>query len=311
MNDGGTVEWRGDVFSVHAGIDGMLRDGVLVGLSGSKSSGVFDFTDQMGARDIGGEFEANLMSMHPYVAWIRDDIAIWATTGVGWGSMTMTDSIVAERSSNISSLVLATGASKTVHSSPIGSFAIRAEGWTSEVEIAGNVPDYLQNAVAPDHIAESSFQMRRARAMLDWMVYEKTVGEHSTAMRVQGGARFDRLKQEPGVGGAEFGAEVRFTSPYFRALGDGRVFVPKGSAYRERGIRGMIEIRSRRVALQVNPSYGNVTSGINQLWERGADYRLGDSPGGLHKGSAGICGRGRRGSRGEREMLCTDRGRRV
>ena len=140
MNDGGTVEWRGDVFSVHAGIDGMLRDGVLVGLSGSKSSGVFDFTDQMGARDIGGEFEANLMSMHPYVAWIRDDIAIWATTGVGWGSMTMTDSIVAERSSNISSLVLATGASKTVHSSPIGSFAIRAEGWTSEVEIRASAP---------------------------------------------------------------------------------------------------------------------------------------------------------------------------
>ena len=186
LSDEGTVNWSGEVLSLHAGIDGILRDGVLVGFAGNQSAGTFDFTDQMGARDIEGEYKAKLTSMNPYIAWVREDVSVWATTGFGWGDVTVLDSL-AERSSNISNSFLAIGGSKMVVRGPAGRFDIRAEGWTSTVEVAGSVPDYLDAGLELDHINEASFRMRRARAMLDWTVLDRRYGSHRTEFFIRAG----------------------------------------------------------------------------------------------------------------------------
>ena len=272
MREDGVVEWRGDVFSVHAGLDGMLREGFLVGLAGSKSSGMFDFTDQTGDRDIEGEYEANLTSMNPYVAWIREDLSIWATAGIGWGMMTVKD-FAAERSSNMSTSVLAVGGSRTVHSGPIGGFVVKAEGWSATVDVDGNVSAHEKKAVRADQINESSFQMRRARAQLDWIVFDATHEGNRTEVRLQGGVRHDWNGFDTGVGGAEFGGEARLAGPTFRALADARMFVARDSDYREWGVRAMVELRSRDkqgLAVRMDPSYGSVGSGIDRLWENGS-----------------------------------------
>ena len=116
--------------------------------------------------------------------------------------------------------------------------------------------------------------------MLDWTVLDNRYGNHRTQFLVRAGGRYDRNNIDTGVGGAEFGVGLRFASPTFRALGDGRVFIPRGSSYREWGVRTMIEVRSRdeRIALQVSPAYGNADNGIQQLWERGAADQLETTP---------------------------------
>ena len=212
LSAGGTVESDGEVFSVHAGIDGMLRDGILVGFSGSRSKGSFSFTDRMGARDIEGTFDASLLSMNPYVAWIRKDVGVWAATGFGWGSIEISDP-VNDRESNLATSMLAVGGFKELITSPIGAFHLRLEGSTGEVEVAGNVPRYLRIGAAPEHINEMTTRLGRGRALIDWTVPHQPYGEYRAEIRFQAGARYDYNDVDTGVSGAEFSSQLRFTGP--------------------------------------------------------------------------------------------------
>ena len=280
LSDGGTVEWDGEVFSVHAGLDGMLREEMLVGVSGSRSNGAFSFTDRMGARDIAGMYDADLSSITPYVAWVRGNVAVWVATGFGWGSMEISDPVV-DRSSNLSSSMLAIGGFKELSTGTIGAFHLRAEGSSSEIEIAGNVPLYLRTGAAPEHINESAIRLRRGRVLIDWMVPAKMYGTYRAEIRFQGGARYDHNDRDTGVSGAEFGGGVQFIGPAFRAYGDGRMFIH--SEYREWGVQATLELRSRLeqgLSLRVNPAYGNADIGLTQLWEHGIAETLTESPGG-------------------------------
>ena len=271
LREQGTVDWDGQVFSVHAGVDGMLRDGILVGLAGSRSRGTFDFTDQMGARNVEGEFDASLTSMNPYVAWVKGDVGAWATTGFGWGEIEISNDGVADRSSTLISSMVAVGGYREILSSPMGAFRIKAEGISSSIEVAGNVPPHIGDGIDSDHINESTVNLRRGRVMLDWTVPRKVYGEVSAELRFEGGMRYDYNDLETGINGAELGGGLRIAGPIFRAQGNGRIFLHPD--HREWGIQGLVELRSRQetgLSLQVSPTYGNAQSGLNQLWANGA-----------------------------------------
>ena len=271
LTEQGTVDWDGQVFSVHAGVDGMLRDGILVGLAGSRSRGTFDFTDQMGVRDVEGEFDANLTSMNPYVAWVRGDAGMWATTGFGWGEIEISNDGVDDRSSTLISSMVAVGGYREILSSPMGAFRIKAEGISSSIEVAGNVPPHIGDGVDSDHINESTVNLRRGRVMLDWTAPRKRYGNISAELRFEGGMRYDYNDLETGINGAELGGGLQIDGPIFRAQGNGRIFLHPD--HREWGIQGLVELRSRQengLSLQVSPTYGNAQSGLNQLWENGA-----------------------------------------
>ena len=269
LNERSTVNWSGEVFSAHAGLDGMLRDGILVGLSVSRSRGGFQFTDQMTPRKIEGEFDASLSSVNPYLAWIRKDVGLWVASGFGWGEMELRDP-AADRSSMLTSSMLAIGGYQHILSGPIGAFHVRAEALSSQIEIAGNVPPHIREGDEPDNINASDLRLRRGRLMLDWTIPRKTYGEYHADIYFQGGIRYDYNDLDTGVGGTEISGGVRFTGPMFRAHGAGRMLIHPD--YREWGLQGLIELRSRQergVGLQISPTYGNAQSGVSQLWERG------------------------------------------
>ena len=271
LSNGGTVEWSGETFSVHGGLDGMLRRDFLVGLAANRTTGDFDFTDRMHGREIEGLYEAEVTSMTPYAAWVGDDVNVWTAYGKGWGSVMVTDSLAGTRQSRLATTTAALGGMKRLASSAIGAFGLRAEAWTSSVEIAGNVPEYLESGREAGHVNESAFTMRRARLMLDWSVFDGSIGAGQTEVVFRSGMRQDWNNIQKGLGGAEVGGELRFESSIFRVRGDGRVFAH--SQYREWGVRGMIELRSQReqggLSLQVNPAYGSAGGGVQQLWESG------------------------------------------
>ena len=274
LNETGTVNWDGEVFSVHAGLDGMLRDGILVGLAGSRSKGAFGFTDRMGTQGVEGEFDASLTSMNPYIAWIRDDVGVWAATGFGWGTIEVSDA-VADRSSTLVSSMLAAGGFREIMSSPIGSFHLRVEGMSSQIDVSGNIPTHIRDAVEPDHINESTVRMRRGRVMLDWRTPRKEYGEYNAEIRFEGGMRYDYNDLDTGISGAEVGGGIRLDGPLFRVYGNARMFTHLD--HQEWGVQGLVELRSRQengLSLQIHPTYGDAASGLNQLWENGVPENL-------------------------------------
>ena len=269
LEERGTVDWSGEIFSIHAGLDGMLRDGVLVGIAGSRSRGGFNFMDRMTERNIEGTFNANLTSMNPYLAWIQKDVGVWASTGFGWGAIDISDP-VADRTSVITSSMFAIGGFRHILSGPIGDFRVRAEGVSSQIVVAGNVPPHIRTGFAPDHIDDSDLRMRRGRLMLDWTIPRKTYGEYHADIHFQGGVRYDYNELDTGLNGTEIGGGIRLIGPIFRAQGNGRMFIHPD--YQEWGIQGLFELRSRQnegLGLEVRPSYGNAQSGVDQLWKSG------------------------------------------
>ena len=160
LSEIGQVDWSGDVFSVHGGLDGMLRDNILVGIGGSRSRGGFNFTDQMGAQDTEGDFNASLTSITPYLAWLRRDVGVWVAGSEGWGEFDLSDAITTERSSRMTSSMVAVGGFRQILTGPIGSFQVRGEAMSARIEVAGNNPED-EDAVEVDHISESSLRLRR------------------------------------------------------------------------------------------------------------------------------------------------------
>ena len=106
--------------------------------------------------------------------------------------------------------------------------------------------------------------------MLEWTIPRKSYGEYHADIYFQGGIRYDYNELDTGAGGTEISGGVRLAGPIFRAHGSGRMFIHPD--YREWGIQGLLELRSRQengLGLKVSPTYGNAQSGVNQLWENG------------------------------------------
>ena len=265
LNDESKVTWNGDVLNFHGGMDGMLRDNVLVGIGGTRSDGAFTFMDQTGGNDHEGEFEADMTLVTPYLGWIQDRASMWATMGFGRGSMTITDA-VAERSSDVTARFIAGGGSTRIAGTRLGALNLMIEGWNGDVDVVGN------GSTGPKRIEESGYRLRRGRLMLEWQAHTGRAGAYQTEAALRGGARYDRNSLDTGVSGAEFSGVVKLAGPSVRTLAKGRMFFPGGAAYSEWGIQAMIEIRSdehRGLAMQFAPSYGAAEDGIQRLWSQG------------------------------------------
>ena len=265
LNDESAVTWNGDVLNFHGGMDGMLRDNVLVGIGGTRSDGGFTFMDQTGGNDHEGDFAADMTLVTPYLGWIQDRASMWATMGFGRGSMTITDT-VAERSSDVTARFIAGGGSTRIAGTRLGALNLMIEGWNGNVDVVGN------ESSGPTRIEESAYRLRRGRLMLEWQAHQGSTGSYRTEAALRGGARYDRNSLDTGVSGAEFSGIVKLAGPSIRTLAKGRMFFPGGAAYSEWGIQAMIEIRSdehRGLAMQLAPSYGAAEDGIQRLWSQG------------------------------------------
>ena len=84
---GEEIEWEGGMLSMHLGADMRVHRDFLAGMSASRSSGDYDFTDVTGARKVEGTYEARMNSVNPYLAWLpgRTGVAVWAVGSFGWG----------------------------------------------------------------------------------------------------------------------------------------------------------------------------------------------------------------------------------
>ena len=274
----GAVEYDGEVMSLHAGLDGMMSRSLMIGVAGNRSSGAFEFTDRTNGRDMSGEYDASLTTLTPYMAWVRDDVSVWVAPGVGQGTITIADS-AAVRTSNMASTMVALGGIRELGSNSVGSFGLRADGWMANIQVGGNAPEGLAPSGDPQRIDQASYTTRRARLMLDWRVSRQVSDGNDLEAVLRGGARRDWHSTEAGGAlGAEIGGEMRLTSQHVRVRGAGRMFVHSG--HREWGVRGTFELSSwqeRGVTVEASPSFGAAESGIEALWNSGAEWS-GGSP---------------------------------
>ena len=261
------IRWKGDMLTLHAGTDVRVRGDFLVGVAGSRSSGNWDFTDQTGAREVAGTYEAHMTSVNPYAAWLpgRTGVAMWAVGSFGWGEVEIDDELAGKRAGATRMTMGAVGGSNRLVTRQSWSLGLRAEGWLSRVEV-----------LEREDMDGLDLQMRRARLALEWSRLQRFDGGHMVRLMFEGATRLDGGDATTGMG-TELGGGFRYVNPS-RALtmeGHGRVKTTGSSGYREWGVRGRIDFTpqgsDRGLSLKLVPAWGEAASGVQKLWERGVN----------------------------------------
>ena len=273
---GAPVDWDGDMLSVHVGADMRIHRDILVGVAGSRSSGSYDFTDVTGAREVKGTYEARMMSLNPYVAWLpgRTGVAAWAAGTFGWGDVAVEDEPGGRRESDTRSMGGGLGGTRILMTVGASALRVRAEGWMSQVEVDGG-----------EGMDALTLDMRRVRAALEWSQVQRLAGGREVNILAEGGLRYGDGDGTEGAG-VEVGGGLRFISGT-RALtveGHGRMLVTSSNSYEEWGAHGLIQIApqamARGLSLRIAPAWGRSASGVQELWERGVGGRpdMGHAP---------------------------------
>ena len=266
----GSVDWDGTMMNLHVGTDVQLRWDVLVGVAASRSAGEFDFTDETGASEVDGTYMSEMTTVNPYAAWFlgRGGVVAWATGGFGWGDVEIEDERQALRRSGTTMVSGAVGASGILVSTGSSKLRVRAEGWMSQAEVERSA-----------EVEAMSLEVRRGRLALEWQQGYRFWG-HEVAALVEGGLRYDDGDAGNGEG-AEVGGGLRYASPRSRLIveGRGRVLVNGHFGYEEWGVSGMIQFdmhrRGEGLSMRLAPAWGEASSGVQQLWDRGMTDRMG------------------------------------
>ena len=259
------VDWKGNMVSAHVGVDVRVGPDILAGVAGSYSSGGFDFTDRTGASPVKGTYGTTMVSVHPYVAWFSGapGTSVWGSAGFGRGDVEVDDVREGLRTSRASMLTGAGGASYQLLTRGSGAVRLKAEGWAGQVAVDGT-----------EQIEEVTLNMQRGKLALELTQALRASEGQEMAFVLEGGMRYDN---GDGVNGAsaEVGGGLRYTNSSLglTAEGRGRFVISARAGYEEWGMGGMLMLdpatRGQGLSIRVAPSYGDHTSGVNQLWERG------------------------------------------
>ena len=243
---------------------------ILAGIAGSYSSGSFDFTDKTGASPVKGTYGATMASVHPYMAWFSGGGAsVWGSAGLGRGDIEVDDEREGLRTSPASLLTGAGGASYQLLTRGVGGVRLKAEGWYGEVTVDGS-----------GQIEEVTLEMQRGKLALELTQGFSTGTGNEMAFVLEGGMRYDN---GAGVNGAsaEVGGGLRYTNSNLGLTAESRArfVISARQGYEEWGIGGTLMFdpaaRGEGLSIRVAPSYGDHTSGVNQLWERGVHDAVG------------------------------------
>ncbi len=265
------LDWKGNMVSAHAGIDARVGPDILAGVAGSYSSGSFDFTDKTGASPVRGTYGTTMASVHPYLAWFSGAGAasVWGSAGLGRGDIEVDDAREGLRTSPASLLTGAGGASYRLLTRDAGGVRLKAEGWYGQVKVGGT-----------QQIDSVTLNMQRGKLGLELTQGFSTGAGNEMAVVLEGGMRYD---DGDGINGtsAEVGGGLRYTNSGLglTAEGRGRFVISARAGYEEWGVGGTLMFdpaaRGEGLSIRVAPSYGDHTSGVNQLWERGVTGAVG------------------------------------
>ncbi|MDE2806520.1 MAG: fibronectin type III domain-containing protein [Gemmatimonadota bacterium] len=266
-----TLDWKGNMVSAHAGVDVRVGPDILAGVAGSYSSGSFDFTDRTGATAVTGTYGTSMTSVHPYLAWFSGapGTSLWGSAGFGRGDIEVDDVREGLRTSPASMLTGAGGVSYQLLTRGSGGVRLKAEGWAGQVMVDGS-----------ERIEEVTLNMQRGKLALELTQAFRANAGQEMAFVLEGGMRYDNGDGLNGAS-AEVGGGLRYTNSNLglTAEGRGRLVISARDGYEEWGLGGTLMFdpaaRGEGLSIRVAPSYGDHTSGVNQLWERGLHDAVG------------------------------------
>ena len=275
LGGGDDIDWDGEIFSGHLGVDTRLSADLLVGLAASLSKGSFDYAGLSGTDPVGGSYTSRMTSMHPYVNWSSPaGVDLWGSLGYGWGELGIAMQGAPQTESSDTTMQTASvGANGTVLSMagliPGGRTILRLKGEAllTKIKVKGD-----GGAIEP-----LSVEARRFRLALEGLHEHQLASGGRLVPAVEIGVRHDGGEGLEGTG-LELGGGLRYVDPTIGLTvdGRGRWLVTYGEQeYREWGASLLIQLDpgadGQGLWFNVMPAYGQTASGVTRLWDQGLD----------------------------------------
>ncbi len=262
-NDGQSFD--GSLQGAQLGVDTKLRDNLLAGMALSWSQGAFDYETEAGKQ---GDYEIDLISLHPYFGGRGEQMEWWASAGYGSGEIEISPNDGLASTNDVTLQTLSVGGSGQMWADETGAhIRLKGEFTQSEMEIE-------ESAVQPDSLTVSATLIRIA---LEARRTQSLRNGRSLTPSLSLGARHDSGDGNTGTG-AEMHGTVHYNNPRTGVSASASMHTLLGrSDYEEWGIMGMVRLSAgadgQGLSFEMRPAYGNGAdasgSGNGQIWSNG------------------------------------------
>ena len=269
-DSGDDVDFDGDLFSGHLGVDGKPRADLLIGLAASWNQVDLDYHNS----DLGGEYQLDLASLHPYANWeaLAGRLNLWATAGYGQGDIEITDEGQGRSSSDVETRTLAAGGDYQLQSHGATTFRLKGSALLTELEVEGG-----------DGIAALEVEASLLRMALEGSHKQMLSDGAYIEPSFEAGARYDGGDGATGLRdlGVELGAGLTYVNPAVGLTVEGKARTLAGrDDYKEWGVSGRILLEpgsdGRGFSFSLKPVYGSTDSGTQALWRDGLIDEISD-----------------------------------
>ena len=263
--DGG-LDFDGNLLGAQLGADAKLRDDLLAGVVLSWSQGEFDYEEGGSGGSSGGkgDYEVDVISLHPYLGGRTDQLDWWATTGYGSGEVSVNPARGESASNDVILWTLGAGGSGQLWSSDTTDVLFKGEITQTEMDLkaGAGVASLRVNATLIRIAAQAN---RRPRTLSNG-------GQLSPSLSL--GTRHDGGDGNTGSG-AEVSGRVRYDNPQTGLSASASLHTLLGrSDYSEWGIQGMVRLKhgadGQGLSFILRPGYGGAGAGdTGQIWSHG------------------------------------------
>ena len=261
--------WDGQIVSGYMGVDRWLNEKVLTGLSVSLTKGDFDYTDTTPGEGGRGDYYVKMLSVSPYVSWfLSDDAYLWGSVGYGRGQVDIDDEDVQSvATSDLSYKSVAAGGSGRLFDVGDTTFSLKSEAFKVWMDVEGD--DYL--------IDELSIGVHQLRLSMEGSYEYRFASGTWFNPLVEVALRHDGGDGETGTG-VELGGGFLYEDPNLglSVSGRGRWLAAHSSdEFSQWGVGGAVIFDTgadkQGALFSVSPEWGDTSSGVDSLWERGVE----------------------------------------
>ena len=271
--DKAALDWSGELFSAHVGVDAPFGESLRGGLAATWSEGEIKYTDRNGAAPVAGVHESRMTAVHPYVGWSAPDGSLaWGTLGYGAGEIEIADAEVVDRfgvqKGDSAFLGAALGGSVPVLSAGGLTLSLKASGEATRYSVKDN----------GDAIEAVSVDTRRLRLSAEGSRRYALDGGGTLTPSLEVGGRWDDGDGETGAG-MELGGGLEWSLPSsgLTVEARGRTLAAHEGDVKEWGVSGSARLSpgtgGRGLSFELTPRWGASESGLGRLWEDGVAGR--------------------------------------
>ena len=243
-----SLDWDGEVFTVQLGIDKQLNHNLLVGGLVSWSDGDVD-ADLAGIEQV--NYQHQMISVHPYLAWSGKHAQLWGSLGYGQGK-----------------LKIGLGNDNPSLDTRLVSMMAGGEGRLSNrLSLKSDI------ALAQTDIDGSSLstQQDTNSQRLRLLLKADLISRGHYAVALEAGARYDHGDGDSGLG-AVLDASMAYNNPAKGLTIGAKLHTLLGrDDYSEWGLSGLLELATkangRGLAFSLSPSYSLATQDSQAIWQ--------------------------------------------